>query len=76
MNRCDYCLYNNVWDCSHGWDRLDNNKMCKDYNKMCKYFILDILDYSSFYITVLKYLPFIIFILHYCNFSNFFYLLS
>ena len=47
MNRCDYCLYNNVWDCSHGWDRLDNNKMCKDYNKMCKDFILDFENLSE-----------------------------
>jgi len=31
MNRCDYCLYKNFWDCKYGWDRLDNSKICKDF---------------------------------------------
>ena len=31
MNRCDYCCYQNSWECEDGWNRVDNSKMCEDF---------------------------------------------
>ena len=31
MNRCDYCRYENSWDCEDGWDRVRNDEICNNF---------------------------------------------
>ena len=31
MNRCDYCIYRNSWDCGDGWNRRSNDTVCDDF---------------------------------------------
>ena len=31
MERCDYCIYRNSWDCGDGWNRISNSSYCSEF---------------------------------------------
>ena len=31
MERCDYCVYRNSWDCGDGWNRISNSSYCSEF---------------------------------------------
>lgn len=31
MDRCDYCVYRNSWDCGDGWNRISNSSYCSEF---------------------------------------------
>ncbi len=31
MERCEYCEYRNGWECSDGYYRVSNDKMCERF---------------------------------------------
>lgn len=31
MERCNYCVYRNSWECGDGWNRVSNSRYCAEF---------------------------------------------